>query len=68
MSIQINGQQKDVPAGLSVTQLIAHEKIKQPLMVSVEYNGEILERDAFDTTLVNDGDAVEFLFFMGGGA
>ena len=68
MIIKINGQQKDVPAGLSVTQLIAHEKIKQPLMVSVEYNGEILERDAFDTTVVKDGDAVEFLFFMGGGA
>lgn len=68
MSIQINGQHKDVPAGLSVTQLIAHEKIKQPLMVSVEHNGDILDREAFDTTVVKDGDAVEFLYFMGGGA
>jgi sulfur carrier protein len=68
MSIQINGQQKDVPTGLSVTQLIAHEKIKQPQMVSVEYNGDILDRDAFDTTVVKDGDLIEFLYFMGGGA
>jgi len=68
MSIQINGQKKDIPAGLTVTELIAHEKIKQPLMVSVEYNGDILDRDTFDTTTVKDGDAVEFLFFMGGGA
>lgn len=68
MSIQINGQQKDVPAGLSVTQLIAHEMIKQPLMVTVEYNGDILDRELFDTTVVKDGDEVEFLYFMGGGA
>ena len=38
-----------------------------PEMVSVEYNGEMLERDTFDTTQVKEGDSVEFLYFMGGG-
>jgi sulfur carrier protein len=68
MRIQINGQAKEAPDGLSVTALIAHEKIKQPLMVSVEHNGDILDREAFETTTVKDGDTVEFLYFMGGGA
>ena len=39
-----------------------------PEMVSVEYNGEILDREAFETTVINDGDAIEFLYFMGGGS
>jgi sulfur carrier protein len=68
MKIQINGAEREVPDGLSVTALIAHEKIKQPTMVSVEHNGEILDRDAFDGTQVKAGDVVEFLYFMGGGA
>jgi len=68
MRIQINGQAKEAPDGLNVTALIAHEKIKQPLMVSVEHNGDILDREAFETTTVKDGDTVEFLYFMGGGA
>ena len=38
-----------------------------PDMVSVELNGEYLDRDVFDSTPVKDGDEVEFLYFMGGG-
>jgi sulfur carrier protein len=67
MKIQINGESREVPDGLTVTTLIEHEKVKQPLMVTVEYNGEILDRDAFPATAINDGDVVEFLYFMGGG-
>jgi len=67
MKIQINGDAREIPDGLTVSSLIDHEKVKQPLMVTVEYNGEILERDAFGETAINDGDVVEFLYFMGGG-
>ena len=38
-----------------------------PDMVSIEYNGTILNRDDYDSTIVNDGDRIEFLYFMGGG-
>jgi len=34
----------------------------------VELNGDILEREQFEATCVKDGDAVEFLYFMGGGS
>lgn len=68
MKIQINGADREIEGSLSVTALIAHEKIKQPTMVSVEHNGEIIERDTFDTTVVKEGDVIEFLYFMGGGA
>jgi sulfur carrier protein len=37
-------------------------------MVSVQVNEEFVERDDFDTTTLNEGDTVDFLYFMGGGA
>ena len=36
-------------------------------MVSVQINGEFVDRGDFNSTLVNDNDEVDFLYFMGGG-
>jgi sulfur carrier protein len=68
MKLTINGETRELPAEMSVTALLVHQQVKMPDMVSVELNGEILERQAFATTPLKDGDRVEFLYFMGGGA
>lgn len=39
----------------------------EPQMVAVELNDILIDRDRLDSTVVQDGDRVEFLFFMGGG-
>ena len=68
MNIQINGEQEALSADtVTVSELLTLKAVKMPEMVSVELNGDILDRDAFDTTTIADGDAVEFLYFMGGG-
>jgi sulfur carrier protein len=68
MNIQINGEKEALSAdALTVSQLLTLKEVKMPDMVSVELNGDIVDRDAFDTTPVSDGDEVEFLYFMGGG-
>jgi thiamine biosynthesis protein ThiS len=36
-------------------------------MVVVERNGDILRRDALETTAVEPGDAYELVHFVGGG-
>ena len=38
-----------------------------PHMVAVELNDAMVERDHLGTTPVKEGDALEFLFYMGGG-
>ena len=38
-----------------------------PHMVAVELNNTMVERDTLATTPVKEGDALEFLFYMGGG-
>ena len=68
MQIKINGEVKELEKELNVTELLQTQDVKMPEMVSVELNGEIIDRDDFDTTVVKENDEVEFLYFMGGGA
>ena len=37
-------------------------------MVSVQVNEEFAERGDWETTDIKEGDKVDFLYFMGGGA
>jgi len=41
--------------------------VAQPSMVSIQLNGQFVNRDDFETTTVSDGDELDFLYFMGGG-
>jgi len=68
MKIMINGEQMEMGKPLTVAELLQERKVESPDMVSVEINEEILARDAFTTTLLQENDAVEFLYFMGGGS
>ena len=39
-----------------------------PEMVTVELNGDIVDRENFDSTFIKSDDKLEFLYFMGGGS
>ncbi len=68
MTIYVNGKEDVLMSALTVDELLSRNKVENPDMVSVQLNGEILKRNAFQTTSMSDGDKVEFLYFMGGGA
>ena len=67
MKLIVNGEESNASESLSVSELLTEQNVKMPDMVSVELNGEILKRSLFETTRLNEGDRVEFLYFMGGG-
>jgi len=68
MKVKINGETEEFEQdSLTISELLKAKEVKMPDMVSVEHNGDMLERENFDTTAVKDGDEVEFLYFMGGG-
>lgn len=67
MKITVAGEKKEYPAGLTVAALIEAEKVENPLYVTVTLNDEFVDSAVFGTTALADGDAVEFLYFMGGG-
>jgi sulfur carrier protein len=68
MTITANGNKVQCRDGMNVTELLIEHKVKMPDMVSVELNGQILNRGDFPTTVLKEGDKVEFLYFMGGGS
>lgn len=63
----VNGEDQEVQLPLTVSELIKQNKVFQPEMVSVQVNEEFVEREDFDTLQLNEGDSVDFLYFMGGG-
>ena len=68
MKLQINGENEVIDQDqLTVSDLLVLKAVKMPEMVSVELNGDILDREQFSTTQLNNEDEVEFLYFMGGG-
>lgn len=67
MTITVAGNKKDVAEGLTVSQLVIDENVETPQYVTVTINDEFVERGAFESTVLKDGDVVEFLYFMGGG-
>ncbi len=67
MKLVINGKDAQSKDNLSITELLAEQKVKMPDTVSVEINGSILRRTEFNNTSLKEGDKVEFLYFMGGG-
>jgi sulfur carrier protein len=67
MKLVVNGTESNLAEGLTVNQLLIEQEVKMPEMVSVELNGQILKRPEFESTTLNEGDKIEFLYFMGGG-
>ena len=68
MKLKINGEEESFDSStMTMSELLVKKDVKMPEMVSVEHNGEMLEREAFSNTEVKEGDEIEFLYFMGGG-
>jgi sulfur carrier protein len=69
MQLTVNGKPAVIEGkeSLTITALLDELQVKEALYVTVELNGDILDRPTFDSTIVKGGDTVEFLYFMGGG-
>ncbi len=68
MKIQTNGQAVELEKELTVEELLKVQDVNMPEYVTVQINDTFIPRAEFETHLVKDGDVVEFLYFMGGGA
>jgi len=66
VEVRLNGETREIPAGLSVRGLLEHLDL-EPSMVVVERNREILERERYDEVSVEPGDTLELVHFVGGG-
>lgn len=66
LTIQVNGDTREVPLGLNVTQLLEHLGLMANRL-AIERNLQILPRREWGTTLVCSGDKFEIVHLVGGG-
>ena len=67
MKIQVNGEGRTANAGVTVAELLRELDIR-PDRVAVEVNTEVLNRQEFERRGLREGDHVEIISFIGGGA
>ena len=63
--ITLNGKQESENFA-TVTELLEKRGYRREIIV-VEINGVIIKKDDYDDTVINDGDVIEIVHFMGGG-
>ena len=68
MQITINGEHRE----LSQVEITLKELIEQlslpPQRIAIEVNKQIVRRDEWVRTAIKDGDRIEIVHFVGGGA
>ena len=66
ITLQVNGKNCTCTPQTSLPQLLKQLDLN-PRLVVVEYNGEILHRQYWETTQVQEGDRLEVVTIVGGG-
>lgn len=62
----INGEAREVPASITMEGLIRHLALA-PDRLAVERNLEIVRRADWPRLILEDGDRIEIIHFVGGG-
>ena len=67
MKITVNGKEREVAEGISVEALLAHLGVTREY-TAVAVNREVTPKSAYSATRLHEGDRVEIVRPMGGGA
>ena len=66
ISVAVNGEERSIPAGSSISDLLRLLSLDQA-RIAVEHNRRVVPRAEHAAALLNHGDAVEIVTFVGGG-
>ncbi|MFA6188150.1 MAG: sulfur carrier protein ThiS [Sulfuricurvum sp.] len=66
MTIKVNGEIRSFEDGTTLQMLIQSLGLESKVMAAA-VNMEIVKQDAWDQAVLNDGDTIELLDFVGGG-
>ncbi|MGD2069443.1 MAG: sulfur carrier protein ThiS [Gemmatimonadota bacterium] len=66
IEVRVNGKDREIEAGLTVRELLVSLDLR-PELVVVERNREILDRERYGEEVVEAGDTLELVHFVGGG-
>ena len=63
--VKVNGVEMDI-AGKTVAEYLSTTNY-DPKRIAVEHNGDIVFKSQYDATVLEDGDSIEVVSFVGGG-
>jgi sulfur carrier protein len=67
MNIKVNGSMIDMQSSVRTVQdLLAFYEVSKRIVI-VEHNSEIIDKEEYSKTVINDGDVFEIVHFVGGG-
>lgn len=66
ITLQVNGELQQCPSQTRLPELLEQMGMN-PRLVAVEYNGEILHRQFWTETKIQEGDRLEIVTIVGGG-
>ena len=66
MRIEVNGQGREVPDQMTLSELVKHLDLDLGRL-AIELNGEVVRRAEWSTTVLAEGARVEIVHFVGGG-
>lgn len=66
ITLHVNGESKTCSPDLFLPDLLQQMGLN-PRLLAVEYNGEILHRQFWETTQMQEGDRLEIVTIVGGG-
>jgi sulfur carrier protein len=66
MAIVLNGKMFDIDCPVTIKDLLSSKGISAD-RVAIEVNYQIILKQEWDSFMINDGDQVEVLQFVGGG-
>lgn len=66
ITLQVNGESQSCLPQTKLPQLLEQLGLN-PRLIAVEYNGEILHRQFWTETLMQEGDKIEIVTIVGGG-
>jgi thiamine biosynthesis protein ThiS len=66
LTIRVNGEPREIAGPVTISALLADLKI-DPRLVAVEHNLTVIKRAQYESVIVNAGDEVEIVRFVGGG-
>ena len=64
--ITVNGEMLDIREGATVLELLEEQGYRLGI-IAVEYNGMILKKEDYGVTVLQEGDKLEVVSFVGGG-
>jgi thiamine biosynthesis protein ThiS len=66
MKVYINGEVRELSGTPSLAELITELDLPAP-RIAVELNREVVRRNDWGSTMLEDGDRIEIVHFVGGG-